>query len=77
MNCKEVTEKLLLFRDGQLPSSEVEVLRKHLHMCPPCIHLFEGYDEVVAVLERLRPVNLPTDFLARMKAQLKSGDCEE
>ena len=77
MNCKEITEKLLLFRDGDLPPDEVEILRTHLHMCPPCEHLFDGYEEVVDILERLRPVNMPADFLARMKARLASGDCDE
>lgn len=74
MNCEELTAKLLAFRDGDLSEADTEVLRQHLHMCPPCVHLFEGYEEVVEVLERLRPVNMPADFLQRMKDQLLGED---
>ena len=74
MNCKEVTESLLRFRDGELGPEDTEVLRQHLHLCPPCMDLFDGYDEIVAVLERLRPVNMPSDFLERMKCCLKERE---
>jgi hypothetical protein len=72
ISCKEVAEQLLRFRDGTLPETEMEGLRTHLHMCPPCLDLFEGYDDLVQVLERLRPVNMPPDFLARMKKCLQA-----
>ncbi len=67
IDCKQVAENLLRFRDGELSTEETEVLRQHLHLCPPCEHIFDGYEEVVEVLKRLKPVNMPTDFLARMK----------
>ena len=51
MNCRKVTEKLMAFRDGELPEDEIQILREHLHMCPPCIDLFDGYEEVVEVLK--------------------------
>ncbi len=73
MNCKQVAENLLLFRDGELGEEETEVLRRHLHLCPPCVDLFNGYDELVEVLERLRPCHMPTDFLARMKRCVKEA----
>lgn len=71
MNCKEVTEKLLAYRDGDLPPDEIDYLRRHLHACPPCLHLFDGCEEVIGLLERLRPVNLPPDFLDRMKSKFR------
>lgn len=77
MNCKEVAENLLRFRDGELGSEETEVLRRHLHLCPPCLDLFNGYDELVEVLERLRPVNMPPDFLARMKRCVRERLAED
>ncbi len=77
MNCKEVTENLLRFRDGELDAEQTEVLRQHLHLCPPCLDLFDGYDEVVELLHRLKPVNMPEDFLGRMKQCLKEREREE
>jgi hypothetical protein len=69
--CKRVAEKLLLFRDGALSGEEEQFLREHLQFCPPCLDLLNGYDEVVEVLHRLRPVNLPEGLLDRMKARVK------
>ena len=69
--CESVAAKLLLFRDGDLSEEETQYLREHLQYCPPCLDLLNGYDEVVEVLHRLRPVNMPEDLLERMKARLK------
>lgn len=75
MCCKEIAEKLLAFRDGTLPETEVPFLREHLHLCPPCLDLLNGYDEVVAVLQRLRPVHMPADLCQRMKERLRKEGC--
>lgn len=69
--CKKVAEKLLLFRDGALSEEETRFLREHLQYCPPCLDLLNGYDEVIEVLQRLRPINMPPDLLERMKRTLK------
>lgn len=74
MDCKLLAEKLLLFRDGNLSAEETEEVRQHLHLCPPCMGLFNSYEEVVEVLERLRPVNMPEDFLARLKTSMSQGE---
>ncbi len=68
--CREVAEKLLLFKDGELDENETEYLRRHLHMCPPCLDLLASYDEVIEILRRLRPVKLPPGLLQRLKARL-------
>ena len=68
--CKDLAEKLLLFRDGDLPEAETEYLRQHLHMCPMCLDLLHSYDEVVDVLHRLKPVKTPPGLTERLKAKL-------
>jgi anti-sigma factor RsiW len=73
LNCRQMAEDLLRFRDGQLPPAEVQHLREHLHLCPPCASLFRTYDEAVEVLARLRPVRMPDGLLDRLKARLDSG----
>jgi len=79
--CNDIAEKLLLFRDGALPPEEMRHLRDHLHHCPTCLCLLNGYDEVIDVLERLQPVNMPEDLFDRMKKCLHEekaiGECGE
>ena len=69
--CRDVADKLLRFKDGELPPDETEHLRQHLHLCPSCLDLLKSYEEVVAVLRRLRPVHVPEGLLDRLKARLQ------
>lgn len=78
VSCREVGERLLSFRDGALPPDQAQWLREHLHLCPNCIALLDSYDEVVRVLERLRPVDIPPGTLDRIRQRLEEGgpaDC--
>lgn len=77
MDCRAVADQLLRFRDGELPDAETEDLRKHLHLCPPCLDLLNTYEEVVVVLERLRPCNMPEGTLDRIRAKMKEARDEE
>jgi hypothetical protein len=69
--CKKVAENLLLYRDGTLPEEEMQFLRQHLQYCPPCLLVLEGYEEVLDVLQRLKPVNMPPDLMERMQGKLQ------
>ena len=69
--CREVGERLLQFRDGTLQTQESEWLRLHLHECPNCVTLLDSYDEVLRVLERLKPVALPPGALDRIRRHLE------
>jgi nucleoside 2-deoxyribosyltransferase len=73
VSCREVGERLLAFRDGALPPEETRWLQEHLHLCPNCIALLDSYDEVVRVLERLRPVDVPHGTLDRIRKHLEEG----
>lgn len=72
-SCRDVGERLLLYRDGSLSAEESEWLREHLHMCPNCIALLDNYEEVVTVLERLKPVRMPEGALDRIRKRLEEG----
>lgn len=77
ISCKDLAEKILLFKDGGLSEEETEFVRKHLHVCPPCVDLFKTYEEVVDVLDRLKPVKMPEGFLERMKQKMaERGDIQ-
>ena len=66
-SCRDVADRLLRVRDGDLGAEETELLRLHLHMCPMCMDLLRSYDEVVDVLRRLQPVKMPAGLLGRLK----------
>ena len=68
--CQDLAKNLLLFRDGTLPPDEIEHLRQHLQQCPPCLDLLSSYDEVIDVLQRLKPVGMPPGLLERMRAKM-------
>ena len=59
VSCRDLAEKLLLFKEGDLGPDETAYLRQHLHLCPTCLDLLHSYDEVLEVLHRLQPVRPP------------------
>lgn len=69
--CREVAERLLAFRDGELAEEEEPFIKEHLQYCPSCLDLLNGYDEVCDVLKRLQPVNMPSGVLERCRERLK------
>ena len=77
MDCRQVAEQLLRFRDGELPDAETEDLRKHLHLCPPCLDLLDTYEEVVEVLKRLQPICMPDGLMDRLKSKMKEAGGSE
>ena len=71
--CRRVGELLLQFRDQDLPPDDLEFVRDHLHKCPPCVGIFNSYEEVVEVLHRLQPVKMPEGLMDRMKRKIAEG----
>ena len=69
--CREVAERLLAFRDGELDEVEEPFIKEHLQYCPSCLDLLNGYDEVCDVLQRLQPVNMPSGVLERCRERIK------
>ena len=71
--CREVGERLLQFRDGELAPQETAWLREHLHLCPNCVTLLSSYEEALRVLARLKPVDMPPGVLERIRKRLEDG----
>ncbi|MDJ0522059.1 MAG: zf-HC2 domain-containing protein [Planctomycetota bacterium] len=69
--CREVAERLLAYRDGELEETEEPFIKEHLQYCPSCLDLLNGYDEVCDVLHRLQPVNMPSGVLERCRERLR------
>ena len=67
IDCRALCDQLLQFRDGELSAGKTELVREHLHLCPPCMDLFRSYEELLEVMERLKPVNMPEGFMDRLR----------
>lgn len=72
--CHELGELLMQYRDGALEPERAEYLRQHLHECPNCLTLLGTYEDTIEVVQRLRPVSLPTGLMERMRAHLVRRD---
>lgn len=47
MTCRELSDFLDAYLDGELDSSVREVFECHLAACPPCIHYLDSYRETI------------------------------
>jgi anti-sigma factor RsiW len=43
VNCKECTEFLIDYLNGDLPAAQQRVFEGHLQLCPPCLSYLESY----------------------------------
>lgn len=47
MNCREMTEFLMAFLEGELPDEQRRAFEEHLRLCPPCEVYLDTYRETV------------------------------
>ncbi len=47
MNCREMTDFLMEYLDGELPASQRTSFDEHLAACPPCVFYLDSYKESV------------------------------
>ena len=47
MNCREFTDFLMAYLDGDLPGDQRDSFEFHLHSCPPCVNYLESYQATV------------------------------
>ena len=43
MNCRECTDFLIDYLNGDLPAAQQRVFEGHLQLCPPCLTYLESY----------------------------------
>jgi anti-sigma factor RsiW len=48
MNCREFTDFLMAYLDGELPEGERSAFDYHLHGCQSCVNYMETYRATVA-----------------------------
>lgn len=47
MKCREFTEFLMAYLDGELAADARSEFEFHLHSCPPCVNYLESYQATV------------------------------
>lgn len=47
MNCREFTEFVMAWIDGELPEDERATFEAHIQECPPCVRFLHSYQDTV------------------------------
>jgi len=47
MNCRECTDFLIDYLNGDLPAAQQRVFEGHLELCPPCLTYLDSYRATV------------------------------
>jgi len=47
MNCKEFTDFLMEYMDGELPGEQRSAFEQHIAKCPPCGEYLSSYEATV------------------------------
>ncbi|HTO08646.1 MAG TPA: zf-HC2 domain-containing protein [Myxococcota bacterium] len=51
MNCRECTDFLIDYLNGDLPAAQQRVFEGHIQLCPPCLTYLESYRATVKTCE--------------------------
>ena len=47
MTCRELTEFLMDYLEGELPEAQRATFAQHVELCPPCLTYLKTYQEAV------------------------------
>ena len=54
MNCRECTDFLIDYLNGDLPAAQQRIFEGHLELCPPCLAYLESYRATLKLGELVR-----------------------
>ena len=80
MTCRELTELLLEYIQGELDPDLREHISRHLSLCPPCEAYVDTYRITIQLTRRLPAAPMPPELAERLEDALrevlgnKSGD---
>jgi anti-sigma factor RsiW len=77
MNCKSVQNRLSAYLDRELGGDELLQMRAHLSMCLECRSEAEGLRSLRALLGGMPVPEPPTDFAAKLTANVLRQKTEE
>ena len=52
MNCRECTDFLIDYLNGDLPPAQTRIFEGHLELCPPCVAYLESYRETLKLAQK-------------------------
>ena len=55
ITCKECTDFLVDYLDGELEEATEKAFERHLKLCPPCVGYLESYKKTIALGRRVIP----------------------
>ncbi|MEQ8787483.1 MAG: zf-HC2 domain-containing protein [Pirellulaceae bacterium] len=83
MKCREFVDFLVDYLDGQLPPEQLEVFKKHLELCPPCLEYLESYKTTIELgrlacckHEEDAPPQMPEGLVRAILKARQTGDSQ-
>ena len=70
VSCKELSEKLVDFVEGELSPEENSAFREHLDRCELCEQLVMSYLKTIFILKQLHKIEPPADLVQRLRDYL-------
>lgn len=73
LNCKECTDLLMDYLEGNLEVPVQEKLDKHFATCPPCVSFLKSYTYCSELAQQLKDqeVEIPLELESRLRTFLK------
>ena len=71
LQCREITDLLADYLEGELPADTARALEIHLEGCPPCIAFVNTYRSTVNAARRIREVEIPPELHDRLLSFLQ------
>ena len=73
MECKAVREKLSLYLDGQLSTSDMKLVDEHTRMCTACREELSSLEETVDLVRSLEPLEVPPDLKDKIMERVRAA----
>ena len=71
MTCRELTERVMAYRNGELPLRVRLSLQFHAALCECCRTLLDTYDTTVELSAELADAEVPADVVASFDAMVE------
>lgn len=74
MNCRELIEFLVDYRDGHLPPEQRAEFERHLAICGPCVTYLKTYEQTIRLAkcccgeDRPVPADVPEELVKAILA---------
>jgi anti-sigma factor RsiW len=72
MTCRQLTELLIDYVNGELTPEQQSTVHSHLCLCQPCVAYLETYKITIQLTRQLPPAPLPPQLVERLLAAMES-----